>query len=166
MSETVEPRAWGWPIGIVIGLGSVAIANAIMITIALSNPSTPASRDHWAESLAWDRELELRERSAALGWSIASIGWQGRERLELRLIDAQGQPLVGLRGSATLERSDTANHDLRVALRELGEGRYSVDDLPSKTGLVRLTLDVERESGERFVAHQRLELGALPEVSP
>ncbi|MFO7562299.1 MAG: FixH family protein [Enhygromyxa sp.] len=164
MSE--NQRAWGWPVGIAVGLGAVGVANAIMVTIALTNPSTPASTDHWAESLTWDRELEQRERSAALGWSIASIAWHdpARDRMELRLVDAEGRPVPGLRGTVTLERSDTAAHDARVELRELGSGRYLADGVASKTGLVRLTLEVERSTGERFVSRQRLELGALPEV--
>lgn len=158
------PRAWAWPVGIAVGLGGVGIANAIMISIALTHPSAPASTDHWAESLAWDQELALRERSVALGWSIAAIGWRD-ESLELRLVDAQGRELAGLRGAITLERSDTTAHDLRVELRELGEGRYRADGTAAQTGLVRLTLDVENPSGERFVTRQQLELGTLPELA-
>jgi nitrogen fixation protein FixH len=157
-------RAWGWPLGIGIGLGLVGVANAIMISIALSHPSAPASTDHWAESLAWDRELELREHSAALGWSITTIAWrdQARDRLELRLVDGDGRPLVGLRGSVTLERSDSAEHDLRLELRELGEGRYLADGTPARAGLVRLTVDVEDRQGERFVARRQIELDGIP----
>lgn len=161
---SVEPRAWGWPVGIATGLGLVVVANAIMITIAISHPSAPASADHWAESLAWDRELELRQRSAALGWSIAAIGWADQS-LQLQLVDVDGRPLVGLRGSVTLERADTAAHDVRLDLRELGSGVYVVDDVPIATGLVRSTLDVEDRHGRRFVTRRPLELGALPEVS-
>jgi nitrogen fixation protein FixH len=155
-----EQRAWAWPVGIAVGLGFVVIANAIMITIALTHPSAPASADHWAESLAWDEELALRERSAALGWSLAAIGWRD-ESLELRLLDAQGRALTGLSGTVTLERSDTADHDLRLELRELGEGRY-VADGAAQAGLVRLTLAVVDASDQRFVTRQQLELGELP----
>lgn len=156
-------RAWAWPVGIAVGLGCVGIANAIMISIALSHPSAPASADHWAESLAWDQELELRERSAALGWSIASIAWQDedRDRVQLRLIDSAARPLLGLRGSVTLERSDTAAEDLRLELRELGEGRYVADGGTPTAGLVRLTLDVEDPRGERFVTRKQVALGEL-----
>lgn len=156
-----KQRTWGWPVGIVVGLGTVAIANAIMISIAISHPSAPASTDHWAESLAWDQELALREHSLALGWSLAAIGWHGQD-LELRLIDAQGQALTGLHGTITLQRSDTADRDLRVELLELERGRYLAAGATDHSGLVRLTLDVMSPSGERFVARQQLDLGALP----
>jgi len=167
MSEIVEhPRSY-WPVGIVVGLGAVIVANAIMITIAVSNPSMPAAQDHWAESLAWDRELELRERSAALGWSVAGLGWTdaGREGVGLDLVDREGRALTGLRGSVAIERADTLDQDVRVELRELGEGRYVVDapnQAIAQTGLVRLTLDVQAVTGERFVVRQALDLAAVP----
>lgn len=157
---TEQHRAWAWPVGIAVGLGLVGVANAIMISIAISHPSAPASVDHWAESLAWDRELALRERSVALGWSIAAIGWSG-ESLELRLIDGEGRSLPGLRGTVTLERSDTVDTDLRIELRERGEGRYLADKAAAQTGLVRLTLDVSNAAGDRFVTRQQLDLGTL-----
>ncbi len=157
-------RAWGWPVGIVVGLGFVGVANAIMISIALSHPSAPAAEDHWAESLTWDRELELRERSAALGWSIETIGWrdEGRERVQLRVVDGDGRPLAGLRGNVTLQRSDTANRDVRLELLDLGDGRYLTDGAAAKAGLVRLTLDVEDPRGERFVSRRQITLDELP----
>lgn len=153
--------SWSWPVGIATGLGLVVAANAIMIAIAISHPSAPASTDHWAESLAWDHELALRDRSVALGWSIAALGRHG-DGLALRVIDREGRALAGLRGTVTLERADTAAHDLRVELRELDAGRYLADGAASQRGLVRLTLDVVNQAGERFVTRQQLELDALP----
>ena len=41
------------------------------------------------------------------------------------------------------------------------QGRYLADGDPRVAGLVRLTLDVRR-GDDRFVAHQQVELGALP----
>jgi nitrogen fixation protein FixH len=165
-TATPSRRGLAWPIGIAVGLGAVVIANAIMITIALSNPSAPAAKDHWAESLRWEQELEQRQRSAALGWSIASLAWRepGHERIELRLIDRDGAPLVGLRGTLTLQRSDTAAYDVELDLVELGEGRYLADGEPNTSGLVRLTLTVERDT-QRYVSQQQIELGALPVIS-
>ena len=168
MSENSPPqaRAWGWPVGIVVGLGLVVVANAIMISIALSNPSTPAASDHWAESLDWDRELDLRERSAALGWSVATIAWSNADRngVELLLVDAHERPLIGLRGSVALERSDSAEQDVRLELRELGDGRYAAGPVPASRGLVRSTVDVEDRHGERFMTRQQIALDELPVI--
>lgn len=154
-----------WPIGVVAGLSAVVIMNAIMIGIAISHPPTPASADHWSESLDWDRELALREHSAALAWSVAWLGRSSDRTLALDLIDAQGQALRGLRGAVRLERSDSAAHDLELPLREAGEGRYlALGELPAR-GLYRVTIDVRSAAGERFVTHTQIELDALV-VSP
>lgn len=157
-------RAWAWPVGIVVGLGFVVSANAVMISIALLHPSTPAAADHWAESMTWDRELAVREHSAALGWSIATLGWRdaSRDHVELRLLDADGEPLPGLRGRVTLERSDSAEYDVSLGLLEIGDGRYVTDEATTTTGLVRMTLEVEDRRGVRFVTHRSVTLDELP----
>lgn len=177
-SQTPSQRPLA-PFFIILGLGAVVVANAIMITIAVSNPSLPAAQDHWAESLSWDRELAQRERSAALGWSLAGLGWSdaGRERLGLDLVDGEGRALTGLRGSLALERADTLAHDRRLELRELGGGRYLVEALDQgqgqsygqvigARGLVRLTLDVQALGGERFVTRQAVDLATLELLGP
>lgn len=151
-----------WPIGVIVGLGAVVITNAVMIWIALSHPSTPASADHWGESLDWDRELAVREHSAALAWSVAQLGRSSDERtLALDMIDAEGQALRGLTGAVRLERSDSATHDLELPLHEAGDGRYlALGELPTH-GLYRVTIDVHSATGEHFVTHQRVELATL-----
>ncbi|MCA9696172.1 MAG: FixH family protein [Myxococcales bacterium] len=151
-------RNLAWPVGIVVGLGFVVVANAIMIGVAVSHPSAPAAGDHWAESLAWDQELELRERSAALGWSIAELGGDARG-LTLRLLDDRGRPLTGLRGELRLERADSTSHDARLSLIDLGEGRYRSEPAPI-SGLVHVALDVQDPAGNRFVAQRSIEIDA------
>lgn len=146
-----------WPIGIIVGLGAVVVANAVMITIAITHPSAPASDDHWAESLDWDRELAAREASAALGWSIVSMRVGADGALELEIVDASGQGVSGLHGTLTLARADTATQDRTLEWLEIGGGRYrSTGELPER-GLFVATVDLQRASGERFVVQRRLE---------
>ncbi|PRP96597.1 hypothetical protein ENSA5_36730 [Enhygromyxa salina] len=155
-----------WPIGVVVGLGVVVVANAIMISIAVSNPSAPAAADHWTESLEWDQELDLRERSAALGWSVAQLGRSpDGGSLGVDLIDAEGRALTGLSGTLTLERSDSAAHDRALALHEAPGGRYlTAGEIPAR-GLYEVTIDVHTAAGERFVTRQRAELRTLPALA-
>jgi nitrogen fixation protein FixH len=135
-----------------------------MISIALSHPSAPASADHWAESLAWDRELAVREASAALGWSIAALEQRDDGTIELELHDADAHALLGLRGSVSLARSDRADWDVTLELRELGAGRYVVvGELPPR-GLYQVTVDVQRGPSERFVVTRQLWLRGEPQV--
>lgn len=157
----MSDRALAWPIGIVTGLAVVVVANAIMIGIALSNPSTKASEDHWAEAMAWDQELERRAQSRALGWSLARLERDGENRLVVRVIDREGAALLGLEGSLALQRSDSAAHDRELALVELGEGRYRSDAAVPAGGLFELRFELHDHSGATFVQRQRLELDAL-----
>ncbi|NVB40598.1 FixH family protein [Pseudenhygromyxa sp. WMMC2535] len=150
-----------WPIGIVVGLGIVLVANAIMITVAVSHPSVPAAEDHWRESMDWDRELEAREASAALGWTMGEFTRSDEGALEMRILDAAGEPLPGLAGELRLERADDASRDASLTLVDLGEGRYRSQTSAPERGLVRLELDVHDAGGRRFVASRNVELDAL-----
>lgn len=162
MSGGRKHRAW--PVGIVVGLGFVVVANAIMIGIALSHPSVPAAEDHWAESLDWDRELAQRERSAALGWSVVEIGASAElpGAVELRVVDREGRALTGLSGTLALERSDSDRFDRELKLVELGEGRYRSAEGVPQSGSFELELALRSPAGERFVTRSRVDLGALP----
>lgn len=153
-------RAWAWPVGIGLGLGFVVVANAVMISIAISNPSAPAADDHWRAAQGWDAQLELREHSAKLGWSVASVARGGSaSELIVQLVDPHDQPLEGLNGVASLQRSDTTQLDTRAPLSELGDGRYLVHlDAPAR-GQLQLSLELLDSDGQPLVLHQTLELG-------
>ena len=153
--------AKAWPIGIIVGLGFVVVANAVMISIAISNPSAPAAKDHWVASQAWNEQLELRERSAKLGWSVTTIKRElGSNALVVHLADREGRPVEGLEGEVVVSRADTAAHDASAAFVELGGGQYRValEVLPS--GRVWLDLDVHDDAGQRFVSRETLDFDA------
>lgn len=147
---------------IVAGLAAVVIANAIMIGIALSHPSVPETRDHWAESLDWDRELERRAHSRALGWSLAALE-RDHDSVALEVRDAQGRPLAGLHGTLTLRRADRAGDDRTLELVELGEGRYRSRESVPDAGLVELSVELGDARGELWTQQRWLELATFEE---
>jgi len=157
--STHEPGSARGPIFVIAGLAVVVISNAIMIGIAFSQPSIPATQDHWAESLEWEQELELRAHSHALGWKVREFARDG-QALSLDIVDRQGQPLLGLRGSVTLRRADSVN-DLSLALVEASEGRYRSEGAIPDAGLYELRVAVQDAKGERFAAQRWVELDAL-----
>lgn len=157
-----DPRDRRGPLMIIGGLAGVVIANAIMIGIALSHPSVPETHDHWAESLDWDRELERRAHSRALGWSLASLERE-HDGVALEVHDAQGRPLAGLHGTLTLRRADRAGDDRTLTLVELGEGRYrSAETIPA-AGLVELQVELGDAGGEQWAQQRWLELATFEE---
>ncbi len=150
---------WG-PIAVVGGLTAVVISNAIMITIALSNPAVPATTDHWAESLDWERELDRRAHSRALGWSIAGLA-RADQALELRIVDAELRPIAGLQGSLTLRRADSNANDRTLALVELDGGRYRSDQPIPDSGLYELKVALHDDAGDEFTTQRWLEFGEV-----
>ena len=159
-ATTTAGSARAWPIGIVVGLGAVVLANVVMISIALSNPAVPADADHWQASLEWDRELTQRSRSAALGWRIEGLE-RSPEGLSLSLVDAEGRPLLGLLGALSIERGDSDRFDAQLELRELGAGRYLAPIDPELSGAVSLRLTLRDPEGQEFLAREQLELPKL-----
>jgi nitrogen fixation protein FixH len=162
MSRDDERAGRRGPIAVIAGLSGVVITNLIMIGIALSHPSLPASVDHWAESLAWEQELERRAHSRELGWSIAALAREG-QALEITVVDAEQRPLAGLRGRVTLRRADRGD-DLELTLVELGEGRYRGEPAIPSAGLYQLELALDDASGEHFTARRRLDLARLDDA--
>ncbi|GEM_PF-2232107 len=169
MNSMNRLRRVAWPVGIVVGLGFVVVVNGVMISVALSNPSAPASLDHWAESLVWEDELEQRERSAALGWSLREVSRDDQGGLELYIVDREGGALQGAQGSLRIERADDSSRDQAYELSELGGGRYrSVRAVP-ETGFFQVELDLirlTRGREEHFVVRWTVDLGELGAREP
>lgn len=142
------PRQSPWPWGIATGLGVVVAANALMIHIALSHPSAPASPDHYGEGLRWNEIQAERSRAQALGWRVelepcAGLGQAGCP-LVLRVRDAAGAPVVGLRGGVTAERADDPALDRQASIAP-GErpGEYLALLPLARPGLYALALRLE-----------------------
>ncbi|MEX1362847.1 MAG: FixH family protein [Nannocystaceae bacterium] len=157
-----------WPWGIGIGLGIVVLANAIMIHLAVSNPSVPASADHYGESLRWDEVQAERTRAQQLGWQVRLQPCELRPQLvdaagprgcalRLSVRDAQGAPVRGLSGEVTAQRSDDATLDREVAVREAEAGEYQGTLALAQPGLY--TFAIRLEGGPApWVDERRLEV--------
>lgn len=137
-----------WPWGIGLGLGAVVVANAIMIHIAVSHPSAPASRDHYGESQHWDEVQAERGRARALGWQVelepcASLDTEGCA-LALRVRDAAGAPVAGLRGMIRAQRADDSALDREAELAARGDaGDYAGQLALARPGLYTLSIRLE-----------------------
>lgn len=137
-----------WPWGIGLGLGAVVMANAFMIHIAISHPSAPASRDHYGESLHWNEVQAERGRARALGWQVelepcAHLGPEGCP-LALRVRDAAGAPVKGLRGTITAQRADDPRLDREAELAASVEaGDYQGQLALARPGLYTLSIRLE-----------------------
>ncbi|MCA9705396.1 MAG: FixH family protein [Myxococcales bacterium] len=153
-----------WPWGIGLGLGVVVVANAVMIHLATSHPSAPASSDHYGDSLRWSEIQAERGRARALGWQVAlepcaRLGGDGCE-LRVTVRDRAGGPVPGLRGHVSARRADDPALDREAevhAAERAGEyrGRLAL----ARPGLY--TVSIRLEGGEApWVDERRLEVSA------
>lgn len=139
-----------WPWGIGVGLGVVVAVNAFMIHIAVSHPSAPASRDHYGESQRWDEVQAERGRARALHWQVelqscASLAAEGCP-LALRVRDAAGAPVAGLRGTIRAQRADDPGLDREAEV----SARAAAGDYEGRLALARpglYTLSIRLEGG-------------------
>jgi nitrogen fixation protein FixH len=154
-----RPLGNPWPWGIGAGLGVVVAVNALMLHIAISNPSAPASRDHYGDSLRWNEVQAERGRARALGWRVevqpcaALLQAEGCP-LVLRVRDAADRPVAGLHGTIVAQRADDPALDREAEVTASpGVGDY-VARLPlARPGLY--TLSIRLEGGPALWVDQR-----------
>lgn len=160
-----QRRSSFWPWGVTLGLASVVTVNLSMVYIAVQNPSVPETKDHWAESLAFNEEVELRQESLDHGWVLelsncSALNAKQECTLELRVVDRRGQAVIGLQGSLLLRRGDQQAADREVELRPHGEG-YRASFVPGPPG--RYTARVLAKRGDqRWQASQELRIDPGP----
>lgn len=150
MSQAPKTRNW-WPIGIVAGLGVVFVANAIMITLALRNPSVMASEDPYGDALDYDRVIAERAATAALGWQVEfDVCTQGPSPAPERgcvvtftVRDRDGHAVEGLSGAIEARRGDDAALDRVASVSERGEGRYEAVLALARPGLYELSVHLD-----------------------
>jgi len=143
-----------WPLAIV-GVLAVTVAANVLLFAAANAPGTAvAERDYYRRALDWDRTQAERARSAALGWRAAAVfrgAAPGRARLEMRLADTTGAPVVGAAVELEGVHNLAADAPRRWRLAEAEPGLYTTEvDLPFAG---RWELDVTATRGaDRFVS--------------
>lgn len=146
MKDEQQGRSW-WPLGIVAGLSIVAVANAIMITYALQNPSVRVSEDPYLDGLHYDEVIAERRASEALGWDVdidvCATGMGETCEVALVVRDRSGAPVRGLTGSVDARRGDNEALDRNASFEELSDGRYLASVGLATGGLYELSIRLE-----------------------
>lgn len=125
-------------------LGLTLVVNIILVTATRSDGGAQVVDDYYQESIAWDERAEVRDFSAALGWTL-NVEMQPDEpgRLQILRPDEQGVP--GLVGKVRLRRPQLADDVAVAELRpvEGSPGLYEFDHPVSKQGLWDVILEGE-----------------------
>ena len=121
-------QRWTWPL-IVVGFLSFSVCTqAILITLAVSDPSHRVEEDYYQRALDYDSVMEQARTNAELGWSaeLSAAPTPQRERvIELRLSDNLGAPLADAEVHLEAYHDAAANRVFRARLYPTSEpGRY------------------------------------------
>lgn len=161
--QTKADRAAGffWPAFIVFLLLIPVAAATVLIRAATGDPSVAVEEDYYARGLAWDEEARQRATNQELGWNfelLAGRAGGGRLMLQVRLLDAEGKPLIadGVRIEAfAIAR---AADRLRLEPTLASDGSWEAVSPLARSGLWEFRLEADVQ-GRRFTEVLRRDLG-------
>lgn len=153
---------WYWPWLITAALLFTVGVNVVMLVAANGNGNgVVVEQDYYRKAVDWDRTMERRAASDALGWvarvELRAAG-QAPARLVVDLRDGTGAAITGAIVSATLIHNLAAATPIRAVLSTVAEGRYVADGLALRhPGQWEIRLEASRD-GARFTEVVRVEL--------
>ena len=132
-----------------------------ILFVARSGNGAQVVDGYYDKALAWDENRALRQESEAMGWTL-NLDVQVTEDLNhrighLRIEDARGVPLTGLRAQITLRRPNLSEAIAVVDLQELEDGHYVFPNHVDTAGIWDFVLKGERENLP-YVAQLRREI--------
>ncbi|GEQ97886.1 RdxH [Iodidimonas gelatinilytica] len=108
--------------------GLVFGANLIMMTFAAKTYDGVQEEDAYRKGRDYNDILAQARQQHDLGWQVAfdheQLGSALEQKVTARFADKQGNPLDGLTVSALFFSQVEADHDERIGLAGLGDGRY------------------------------------------
>lgn len=147
-SEDQPERKSRWiPWAFVAFFGVVVIVNGIMLSFAISSFNGLSTDGAYDRGLSYNDVLAEQEAQEALGWQLAAGAEQlgdGMIDVQLRAIDADGQPVTRADVTVLLSRPISNDHDFTVELDYRGDGLYGAEVAIPLDGLWDLTMDINR----------------------
>lgn len=145
-------------IGVIAGLGFVVAANAVMISVAVSNQPALETEDHYGDAMHYNEVIAARAASNALGWKVTVEPCEGDVSacdFDISVADASGDAVEGLEGEVALRRADTTELDRSSHLVARGGGRYGAEFDLGAPGLYELQMNLHSDAGD-FVEKRRV----------
>jgi hypothetical protein len=149
-----------WPL-IVIGLLVVqALGMAVMVTIAVADPSAAVEPDYYEKAVAWDSAAAAQAAAAKLGWKaqVSAGPLSGADReLHIALVGGDGNGIDEARVHVEMFHQARSGDRLQADLRGMGAGGY-VTRLPIlRPGLWEVRVAIRR-GGDVATIVQTLEI--------
>lgn len=146
-------KGWHVAAGVVAFFAVVIGVDAVFLTLAYrTHPGQVAPRPYEA-GLIYNAELERLRAQEALGWRAGVEARTGG--VVVLLQDRDGQPLRGLKVTATLQRPATEQGRSILGLTETTPGRY-IGDRAGLSGVWDTRVEVGSPGEPSFRADRRL----------
>lgn len=146
-------KGWHVAVGVVAFFSVVIAVDGTFLTLAYRTHPGQVEARPYETGLIYNAELERLRMQEALGWRAAAEARP--EGVMIRLQDREGQPLSGLKVTATLQRPATEQGRSLLTLTETEPGRY-VGRRAGLSGAWDTRVEAHGGSGQSFVAERRL----------
>jgi nitrogen fixation protein FixH len=149
----MKPGSW-WPLIIAGALALHVISSLVVVYVATSDPSYAVEDDYYQKAVAWDEKRAQDRLNQDLGWSLEFTVTPPEKpgdlpALELSLLDAAGDPLVGAVVSVEAFHNSRGDDIVREVLNEVGDGVYGASPPMRRNGRWELRFTVDH-GGDHF----------------
>jgi nitrogen fixation protein FixH len=141
--------------------GIVFAVNGVMIYSAVSTHTGLVAIEPYRKGLHYNERIVADERQERLGWT-ASLDVLPNGAIVLRLLEADGRPVRGLKVLASLGRPATSRHDLTLNLIETQAGTYEAASTPIPTGSWLFSIEAMRGASAEPVFRARRRMWIKP----
>jgi nitrogen fixation protein FixH len=141
--------AYRWGSLIIAFLGGQVAIGVAAIVLASSDPSVAVVPGYHQQAVLWDKSVELRENSRAMGWTVQHHVKRTSDghRLTWTIRDRDGVEVPNVRGSVLLYHHAHASDAMTVQLDDLPNG---IVLQPAGLWQVEMTLSQADESKPFF----------------
>ncbi len=118
------PNRWAlFPVGL---LGILVTVQAVLFSLARTDPSFAVESEYYQKAVSWDQELSQRALNTQLGWLTSAQLTLDPPSTNLRvtLTDAESTPIVGATTKVTAFPNARASQIQHVSLHEAKPGVY------------------------------------------
>mgnify|MGYP002278068560 CR=1 FL=1 len=122
--------------------------NGVFLYVSLRSHPGVTTEDAYRKGIGYNRELEEADRQHALGWKATVAVENGA--ISIRLTDADGAPLHGVRVTVDCRRPTHDGEDRTFRLREYDAGLYRAKDAVLPTGRWVLRFDIVDADDKRL----------------
>jgi nitrogen fixation protein FixH len=145
-------------ISLILFFGVIATVNFTMMNLAIRTMPGSEVKSSYEASQQFNRRLDTIAEQDRRGWQvdIATGNIHPGSPLDVHVRNREGEAIGGLTITALIERPATARDDRRLALADLGAGRYAAVMPTIAPGQWVVTVEIRRDEEKLFVSQRRI----------